>query len=260
MQNKYRNITISYVPVRTFEGKAVKQFYSFPHLIGVFDKKTYKRISKFYEVCGCKTILVMPPEKAELTKLFSNVFRQTEMAIANELGRVSELYGFDPKDVVKLVNEGDPYRYLKIPGLWGGFCLPKDTRMLIKALENKHGYTPKISKISEEIREETIRRKTQEILSLGENLSVGIEGVTSKPIEVKTPDIRGSPILEIIRLLVRNSVNVKIFDPNLSKEELEEIAKDLGVQVATAQEVQNCDVYARYENYDLCIKKVKTNK
>jgi nucleotide sugar dehydrogenase len=259
MQNKFKDIIISHVPVRTFEGKAVDQFCSFPQLIGTFDNDTYERVSKIYKRCGCTTIPAIPPEKAELSKLFSNAYRQVQMGIANELAFIAKTYGFDPEEIFELVNRGDPYRDIKTPGIWGGYCLPKDTKLLIECMKKEHGYTPEILLSSEKIRLKTIERKVDEILSYGKNITVGIEGITSKPIEAKVPDVRGSPVLSIIKMLTKNGLKVKIFDPNLAKNQIEKIAKLLGVEIGSRREVMNCDVYAVHENYDLRIKKVKTN-
>lgn len=257
MQEKYPNIKLSYVPIRTFEGKAFTQFLQFPHVIGVFDGGAYERVSRFYRECGGKAIEANPPEKAELTKLFSNSFRQNEMAISNELAFIAKSYGQDPREVFHLANEGDPNRRIKTPGVWGGYCLGKDTIMLSKAVEKDHGYVSEFLNTSEKIRLDTIRRKADEIKSGAKGGSVCIEGIACKPIESGSTDIRSSPVLDVVEILKKEGMDVKIADPNLPRDVLEKTASNYSVGVATKEDFENCSVIARFENYDLTVKKTR---
>jgi nucleotide sugar dehydrogenase len=258
MQRRYDRIKISYVPIRTFTGKVSEQFTLFPKLIGTFKKETYKRISNFYKKCGCKTISVIPPEKAELAKLFSNAYRNTELAISNELGLITQSFGYEPKEIFNLVNKGDPYRNLMMPGIWGGPCLPKDTKILIKECNKKLNFTPKILVMSEKIRREIIKRKVNEILPTNNKISVGIEGVTFKPIEFGIKETKDSPILDLIKILKSRGVKIKIWDSNISRKKLKKLANELKVKVAmNSKDCSNCDVYVKYEGFYLKIKRIK---
>lgn len=255
MQGKYPNLKLSYVPIRTFEGKAFTQFMQFPHIIGVFDEAAYERISRFYQECGGKTVKAIPPEKAELAKLFSNSFRQNEMAISNELAFIANRYGQDPREVFRLTNEGDPNRRIKAPGVWGGYCLGKDTLMLAKSAEKDHGHVSEFLIASEKIRVDTIRRKAEEIKRASKGGMVCIEGVACKPIESGSTDLRNSPVLDIVEILGKEGVDVRIADPNLAPEVLQKTAAQYGVRTAKKEDIGNCSVLARFENYDLVIKK-----
>lgn len=239
---------ISYVPIRTFEGEALRQFYQFPHIIGTFNNEAYNRVSKIFRELGCETISAIPPEKAELAKLMSNSFRQAQMAIANEFAFICESYEQDPKEVFKIANDRDPNRDIKNPGPWGGYCLPKDTKMLI----NSAGCTASLLRATEKIRQEVNERKAESLYRLSKGKTIGIEGIANKPVEARIPDTRQSPILEIIDLLKSKGASVKIYDPNLSDEQLKRISSEYDVKIAKSrEELMHCKVYARYEAYDL---------
>lgn len=255
MKEKYPNLKLSYVPIRTFEGKAFTQFMQFPHIIGVFDNDAYERISRFYTECGGRTVKAVPPEKAELAKLFSNSFRQNEMAISNELAFIADCYGQDPREVFRLTNEGDPNRRIKTPGIWGGYCLGKDTMMLAKSAEKDHGHVSEFLKTSEKIRTDTIRRKAEEIKNASKGGTVCIEGVACKPVESGSTDLRNSPVLDVVEILRKEGTDVRISDPNLTPQVLEKIAAQYGARAAEKEDFNNCAVFARFENYDLVIKK-----
>ena len=186
-----------------------------------------------------------------------------EMAVANEFAHICRLYDADPYSVFKLVTEGDPHRKLKSPGIWagkkpgvwGGFCLPKDTTMLVGTLAIDRGYTPQLPEAAERIRVETIKRKADEIYYNTKGGTIGIIGITNKPISEGIPDARNSPVIDVIQLLVQKGANVKIYDPNLPREDLLELANNLGVSVASQEEVEKCEIVAVYENYDLQLRK-----
>ncbi len=261
-QNKFKNLILAYIPMRTFEGKAIAQFYDFPHLVGVFEDKDFDLISKIYTECDCVATKATP-EEAEISKLFSNTARQIEIAVANEFGHMCKLYDLDPEHVFKLVTEGDPHRKLKRPGIWagkkpgiwGGFCLPKDTNMLVGGLALNRGYTPQLPEVAERIRIETIKRKADEIYYHSSGGPIGIMGITNKPIGDTTPDVRNSPVIDVIALLRQKGADILVYDPNISREELLEVANKLGVKAAKEEEVKKCNTYAVFENFDLQVKK-----
>lgn len=249
MQEKFKNITLSFVPVRTFEGKVAKQFYEFPHIIGAFNEGAFQRVSFLFESMGCRTVKAIPPEKAELAKLFSNTFRQAEFAISGELGEIAKLHGFDPKEIFYITNEGDPHRHIKKPGIWGGYCLPKDTKMLINHAKEM-GHNPKLLEATEHVRMHLAEMRAKCIAEKHAGKALLFHGITSKPVEEKISDTRDSPVIDVIMLLKGKGCEIKIYDPNIPPAQLVEIAGKLGVKVASEDDYGRCAVI-RHENYDL---------
>lgn len=249
MQEKFRNIRLSFVPVRTFEGKVVRQFHEFPHIIGAFDEELFRRISSIFESLGCRTVKAVPPEKAELAKLFSNAFRQAEFALAGELGEIARLHGFEPEEIFRITNEGDPHRRIKKPGIWGGYCLPKDTKMLISHAKDK-GHEPHLLQATEHVRMQLAKARAKRITEKHPGKALLFHGVTSKPIEEKIHDTRDSPVIDVIMLLKEKGCEIKIYDPNIPSAQLGKLASKLGVMVASEDDYGRCAVI-RHENYDL---------
>jgi nucleotide sugar dehydrogenase len=232
LQKKYPDLKLSFVPMRTFERMVIEHFTVFPILIGTFNKETYERIAKYYQACGCETFFCIPPVKAELSKLFSNVYRQVNFGLGNELGIVAKKYGCDPDEIVKFVNEFDYHRNLAKPGMWGGYCLPKDTRMLIEWVRKDHGIELKLVENSEKIRQEAIEERVKEIVSLNPK-SVGVIGVTYKP---GIPDTRESPAMAVVEKLKERGLIVEIYD------------KVLGI--GSLEKVNSCDAVVTLVDHD----------
>ena len=249
MQNVCKNIKISFVPIRTFEGKVVRQFHEFPHIIGTFDDASYERVSRIFEDMGCKVAKAIPPEKAELAKLFSNSFRQAEFAIAGELGEIAKLHGFESDDIFRLTNEGDPNRRIKKHGVWGGYCLPKDTKMLISHAKSI-GYDANLLSATESLRRKMAEIRASGILRKHQGKALLFHGITSKPVEEKIHDMRDSPVVDVIRILKKSGAKIKIADPNLHAAELKKIAAELGVEVASEADFSTHAVI-RHTNYDI---------
>ena len=92
-------------PERILEGKAVKELFELPEIIGGISK-TSTEIAKevFLAINPNKEILITTLTGAELAKLFTNIYRYTTFALANEFAVWSEMYGVDGSEIIKLAN------------------------------------------------------------------------------------------------------------------------------------------------------------
>ncbi len=186
---------------------------------------------------------------AELAKLFSNSFRQAEFAIAGELGEIAKLHGFEPDDIFRLTNEGDPNRRIKKHGVWGGYCLPKDTRMLINHAREK-GHEPHLLQATEQVRRKMAEIRAEQIMKKHPNKALLFHGITSKPVEEKIHDMRDSPVVDVIKILKKSGAKIKIQDPNLNAAEIGKIAAELGVGIASEADFSTHAVI-KHTNYDI---------
>jgi UDPglucose 6-dehydrogenase len=95
---------------------------------------------------------------------------------------------------------------------WGGSCFPKDTLALI-AVAKEFGYTMPMVEASRSVnlrqRKFVVDKLQNELKSLRGRI-VAILGLAFKP---NTDDVRESPALDVIRLLVDLGAHVKAHDP-----------------------------------------------
>src|SRR4029453_2897069 len=71
---------------------------------------------------------------AELAKLFTNVYRYVNFALANEFAVLGAYYRVDVHRIFQMVNEDSPRANVPRPGPTGGPCLSKDGYFLVEEL------------------------------------------------------------------------------------------------------------------------------
>src|SRR5690606_33351985 len=84
-------------------------------------------------VLGADVMQMGSAEAAELSKLAEGVYRDLNIALANEMARTADVYGVDINEVVAAANS-QPYCHLHTPGTGvGGHCIPVYPRFLIQS-------------------------------------------------------------------------------------------------------------------------------
>ena len=125
-----KNFYLASCPERIAEGKALEELREIPQIIGGVDKKSTNRAMTLFKFFGVEC-LPTDALSAELAKLFTNMYRYINFAIANEFAIIAGNYHRDIYEVVDLVNRNYKRGGLAVPGLTGGACLFKDGFFLI---------------------------------------------------------------------------------------------------------------------------------
>ena len=175
-------------------------------------------MKKLYQPFKIKMVLTNP-ETAELIKYTSNALLSVKISFMNEIANLCNKVGADI-DVIAYALGLDKRispLFLKAGIGYGGSCFPKDTKALVKMSEN-YNCDLNIVKITVDVNEK------QRVLPVSillehykevEGKTVAILGLTFKP---DTDDIREAPSLYIIEKLLKHKVNIKVYDPMVSKE------------------------------------------
>ena len=202
------------------EGKAVDDFESPDRIvIGTDSEKAKDIMANLYEPFSIKKqkLIFMKPVEAELTKLFSNTFLASKIALINEFAEVCSAFGADIMRVRNGVCSdrriGWEFMYPS-PG-YGGSCFPKDIKGLVFAVKQKN-LAPKIINsidISNSEHKSFLAREFGAYFSDKGGLNgkvFAVWGLTFKP---KTDDVRESAAIDIINFLLQNGAKVKANDP-----------------------------------------------
>lgn len=196
------------------EGSAIKDFLEPDRIIvGVESERGRKIFEEIYAPIKAP-IVFTDVKSAELIKHASNSFLALKISYINAISQICEKVGAD----VEKVAEGMGYdkrigkEFLKAGIGWGGSCFPKDVAAFIKLAENV-GYSFNLLKEVQKINKEQrllVIKKAKELLWNLKGKEIGILGLSFKP---NTDDIRESPAIEIISILLREGAILRCYDP-----------------------------------------------
>ena len=159
---------------------------------------------------------------AEAAKVIENAQRDVNIAFVNELAKIFRLMEIDTHEVLEAA--GTKWNFLPFkPGLVGGHCIGVDPYYLAhKAMEL--GYNPEIILAGRRLNDsmgpfvvhETVKLMIKKGIAVNE-ANVLVLGITFKE---DCPDIRNSRAIDIVNELKSYSINVDVFDPWASPEEV----------------------------------------
>jgi UDP-N-acetyl-D-mannosaminuronic acid dehydrogenase len=130
-----RDFHVAFSPERLLMGRVIEDLTKYPKVVGGVDAEGGRRAAAFYaEVFGGEVILLSNAETAELSKLSEGVYRDLNIALANELARAADIHGVDISEVIAAANS-QSYCHLHVPGTGvGGHCIPVYPHFLIPTL------------------------------------------------------------------------------------------------------------------------------
>jgi UDP-N-acetyl-D-mannosaminuronic acid dehydrogenase len=121
---------LAFCPERIAEGKSIEEIPQIPQIVGGIDSESTRLASALF-LRITKKVLATDSRSAELAKLFTNMYRYIDFAIANEFMVLAQDHGRDIHHIVDLVNRDYKRGGLKSPGFAGGPCLYKDGFFLL---------------------------------------------------------------------------------------------------------------------------------
>ncbi|NLH77913.1 MAG: UDP-glucose/GDP-mannose dehydrogenase family protein [Acidobacteria bacterium] len=153
-------------------------------------------------------------ETAELIKYASNAFLATKIAFINEVAGLCDAVNADIRDVAKAMGmDGRIGRFFLHPGPgFGGSCLPKDTRALVK-IGQDHGVRMSIVDSVVQANESQRLRIVERIGERLSGLANKVVGVLGLAFKQGTDDVRESPAVAVILEIIRQGGRVRVFDP-----------------------------------------------
>jgi nucleotide sugar dehydrogenase len=152
-----------------------------------------------------------------MTKLYENVFRAVNIALANELADISGVLQLDAMEVIEAAST-KPYGFMPFfpgPGV-GGQCIPCDPHYLLWQLRASHATAPLIGQAMENIAIrplQVVNRAVEALAKAGRSLDgarVLLAGVSYKP---GVADLRESPALTILSALAERGAQIAYHDP-----------------------------------------------
>jgi len=159
-------------------------------------------------------IIFMSRESAELTKYAANAMLATRISFMNEMARLAEMVDADIQSVELGIGADRRVgpEFLSAGIGFGGSCFPKDLKSLL-SIGAKWSIPMHLVdatlKINSHQRHVLVEKAQTHFKGLS-GLRCAVWGLSFKP---ETDDIRDSPALEVIGLLLDAGVEVSAFDP-----------------------------------------------
>ncbi|MGQ0535872.1 MAG: nucleotide sugar dehydrogenase [Methanobacteriota archaeon] len=213
---------LAFCPERTSSGRALLDIEgAYPKIVGGIDAASTEAAAAFYGVVNKKGVIpVSNATAAEAVKLFEGVYRDVNIALANELSKACEEHHISSAEVIEAANT-QPYSHLHRPGIGvGGHCIPvypyfvttttKTAMPLLSTAREVNDGQPRhaVRILKELLGERGVSLPGAKIVVLGLAYRGGVK------------EHRYAPAIEVMRLLSEEKADARIWDPLWSDAEL----------------------------------------
>ena len=208
---------LAFCPERTASGRALKDIRgSYPKVVGGADEESTAAAKLIYEeINSSGVIMTSDITVAEAVKLFEGLYRDVNIALANELARFTDELEIDVNEALETANTA-PYVDLHTPGPGvGGHCIPYYPYFLIHPFKTDAPILETAREVNDGMPEFTVRKLREEFEAEGSELegsTVLVLGLTYRP---GVKEIRATPALPIAEQLEELGADVRIMDPVL---------------------------------------------
>lgn len=203
---------VAYCPEKVLPGKIIHELVKNQRIIGGINEKSAQMAKEMYMSFVEGEIFLTDSTTAEMVKIMENTYRDVNIALANELAKISGKLGINAWDVIKFANL-HPRVNLHSPGPGvGGHCISVDPWFIVEKYPTLANLINTGRKINDTMPEFTYNLIMQEVKHIS-NAKVTILGITYKP---DIDDIRESPSIEVVKMLEANSeLKVFVHDPHV---------------------------------------------
>src|SRR5437773_7037714 len=223
------------------EGTAVSDFLE-PSMtiIGAEDAAHSSMLRELYDWVPGR-IFETSFRSAEMVKYVCNAWHAVKVAFANEVGTLAKELGVDAEAVVEIFTADNRLNispaYLKPGFAFGGSCLPKDVRAMNYRAKELDLKLPLFEAIlpSNELH---LQRAVEMVLNTGKR-KIAMLGLSFK---AATDDLRESPQVQLVKRLLGEGRQIRIWDDNVSlghligsnRQYIDEVIPHIGSLLSTA--------------------------
>jgi UDP-N-acetyl-D-glucosamine dehydrogenase len=179
----------------------------------------------YYSQVMDRVVPVSSPQVAEMVKLLENTFRMINIGLANEMAIMCDRMGLNVWEVIEAAAT-KPFGFMPFfpgPGL-GGHCIPVDPHYLSWKIKQV-GYEPRFIQLASEINGHMPHFVVEKVQSALNSVRKAVNGsrvhVVGVAYKRDISDMRESPALDILGLLVRQGAEVSYSDRYVPKLEID---------------------------------------
>jgi UDP-N-acetyl-D-mannosaminuronic acid dehydrogenase len=206
---------VAFCPERTSSGQAIEDIRgAYPKVVGGIDPESTRVAELLYgELSDNEIIAVTDATTAEAVKLFEGLYRDVNIALANELAWVQADLGIDVREAIEVANT-QPFCEIHDPGAGvGGHCIPWYPHFLMSQTEEPTPLLETARAVNNSMPWFTVEWTTRELEAMGtpiEDATVAVLGLTYRPGVAET---RATPAAPIIEQLQKRGASVVACDP-----------------------------------------------
>jgi nucleotide sugar dehydrogenase len=236
---------VGYSPERIDPGNKKWKFKNTPKVISGINEDSLEKINAFYKKIIDQTVIVKGTREAEMVKLLENTYRHVNIALINELAMLCKMLDIDIWEVVNAAKT-KPFGFQSFtpgPGV-GGHCIPVDPEYL-SFKTRQIGKPVRFVELAQEINNSMpayVVSRVNELLNSKDkilrNSKILVLGVAYKK---DISDMRESPALDILELLLEKNVEVSFYDP---------FVNELNI---AGQSIKKESSSNNFENYDMLL-------
>ncbi|MFA5862937.1 MAG: nucleotide sugar dehydrogenase [Candidatus Thermoplasmatota archaeon] len=192
-------------------------YHNVPRVVGGIDASSTALATRIYsEILASKIQPVSAPEVAEAAKLMENIFRDVNIALANEFAEVLGALGVDTYEVVNAASSKGFAFLAHQPGLVGGECIPVDTWYLIRQAE-RVGVACDLMRAARKVNDGVVDHVVGATLDALENEGIALPGakvtILGTAYKENVYDDRVSPSRQIAQRLRAKGIDAVLCDP-----------------------------------------------
>jgi UDP-N-acetyl-D-mannosaminuronic acid dehydrogenase len=216
-------------PERTMAGRAIDDIRgTHPRIVGGLDEPSTRGAVRVYNyLTSNRVITVSDLSTAEAVKVFEGVYRDVNIALANELARFHDELDLDVNEAIEAANT-QPYCHIHTPGVGvGGHCIPVYPQFLTEGAETPAPLMRTARSVNDRMPTFAVRKLVDLLAEAGTDISeatVLVLGITYRP---GVDEIRNSPGIAIAEALWDRDAEVLAVDPVVGEVDLAAALTDM---------------------------------
>ena len=218
-----KDFYLIYSPERLFEGRALQDIEeNYPAIVSGYGKNSLDFADSLLQIISQKgTIRMSSMANAEAEKLFEGVYRDINIALANELAEYCEKIGVNYWESRKASNS-QPFCHLHYPGTGvGGLCIPVYPKFVIES-SNKIGNDVKLIEFARKTNDSMPKKCVDDAIQLMKKNKRKLVGskiaILGLGFRGDVEDTRLSPTYAVVKEFLKNKCKVSVHDPYVLKD------------------------------------------
>lgn len=212
-----QDVFLSFSPERIDPGNTQYKLPNTPKVVGGITPACKDLTVILYGQIVKQVVPVSSAEAAELTKILENTFRAVNIGLVNEIMMICDKLGLSSWEVIEAAST-KPYGFMPFypgPGL-GGHCIPIDPHYLSWKMKSLN-FSARFIELAGEINSHMPDFAVNKIMRTLNQRKKSINGskilVLGVAYKANVSDMRESPALDVIHLLMQMGADVSYHDP-----------------------------------------------